>query len=99
MSIGAPSADKYPFYRLFNEGQKWWVDEVVAPVDTECPHYDPEDSWTHTVKCRRIAVTNGIDGAFAALRLVGAEYYQDWTTNKGWSSPFVRVTPHDPTRK
>ncbi len=89
---------KYPLFRLHHRspvGQNgeygYSVDVVLADVDTEAPGYDPEDSWTHSVKAKELAFTTSRASALAVLRLHDACFFQDWTKrpSKGWNEPLT----------
>jgi hypothetical protein len=84
----------HPFYRLFHYAAPrphWCADVVLAAVDFDEPSYDPEDSWTHTVKSKTLCVTSTREASEAVLRLTGAEEYQDWSQPGGWDAPWVAL--------
>ena len=83
-----------PLYRLHHQRiddmlvDGFMVDVVTAEVDFDCPSYDPDDSWTHTVKSHEVAHVTTREAASAVLRLV-CDRYQDWTQPGGWNAPMA----------
>lgn len=84
---------KHPYYRLFQDPDGFRIDVVLAAVDFDDPSYDPEDSWTHTVKSKEIADVKTREAADAVLRLVCSEYMA-WGP-LGWDSPMVTLPSSD----
>lgn len=85
---------EYPLYRLHrydDPHEHFVVDVVLAAVDFDAPSYDPEDSWTHTVKSKTLSITRTREAAESVLRLQGIDAYQDWTQPGGWDSPMVAL--------
>jgi len=73
-----------PLYRILGGGREgFYVERVDAWVDTEAKGYDPEDSWTHSLKSKLLAVVKTRESALAVLRLHGATEYHD-NAAKGW---------------
>ncbi len=87
----------YPLYRLHAYGARSFVvDAILGPgPDTEAPGFDPDDDWTHTFRSKTLAATTTREAALAALRLAGAEAFQDWTEEGprlGHDSPLTKLT-------